>query len=111
MSIKNDWVVVNSSNEEKESKMKVLVTGASGLLGRQIMSTLRAAAVPCLGLSYSRPSDNLTRLDLRDLEATRDFILNQAEWGTTLISPDPLRYCALSGYDHDVADALKTQLS
>ena len=110
MSTKNDWVVVNSSNEEKESKMKVLVTGASGLLGRQIMSTLRAAAVPCLGLSYSRPSDSLTRLDLTDLEATRDFILNQAEWGT-LIGPGLSRYCALSGCDHDVADAIKTQLS
>ena len=56
---KNEWVIVTNSSAEK--KMKVLVTGASGLLGRQIMATLRAEDVPCLGLCYSRTSDSLTR--------------------------------------------------
>ena len=64
MSTKDQWVLVNNSTEEKEEKgMKVLVTGASGLLGRQIMSTLRAESVPCLGLCYSRQSDGLIRQD------------------------------------------------
>ena len=56
---KDEWAIVTNSSAEKE--MKVLVTGASGLLGRQIMATLREEGVPCLGLCYSRTSDSLTR--------------------------------------------------
>ena len=73
---KNEWVIVTNSSAEK--KMKVLVTGASGLLGRQIMTTLRAEDVPCLGLCYSRTSESLTSLDLTDLAATREFIMAQS---------------------------------
>ena len=55
---------------------KVLVTGASGLLGRQVMAVLNSEAVPCHGLCFSRPGAGLSTLDLTDLEATRSFVLN-----------------------------------
>ena len=57
---------------------KVLVTGASGLLGRQVMAVLssEAEAVSCHGLCFSRPGPGLSTLDLTDLEATRKFVLD-----------------------------------
>ena len=56
-------------------EVKVLVTGASGLLGRQVMAELTAAGVPCLGLAHSRPGPGLVQLDLTDLAAARSFVL------------------------------------
>ena len=56
-------------------EVKVLVTGASGLLGRQVMAELAAAGVPCLGLAHSRPGPGLVQLDLTDLAAARSFVL------------------------------------
>ena len=54
---------------------KVLVTGASGLLGRQVMTVLSSDdSITCHGLCFSRPGPNLSPLDLTDLQATKKFI-------------------------------------
>ena len=45
---------------------KVLVTGASGLLGRQILECFRAEKWEVLGLAYSRAKEGLRRVDLCD---------------------------------------------
>ena len=55
---------------------KVLVTGGSGLLGRQIMSVLSGAGVSCHGLCFSRPGEQLTSLDLTDFPASKKFIVD-----------------------------------
>ena len=51
-------------------KMKILVTGASGLLGREIMKTFEADA-DVVGLSFSRRRDRLMKVDLRDIAVFR----------------------------------------
>jgi len=57
--------------------LRVLVTGASGLLGRQIIEEFSSLpSFSPFGLCFSRPDPNLTRLDLTDVSATADF-LNQ----------------------------------
>eukprot|EP00092_Neocalanus_flemingeri_P025613 GFUD01027768.1.p1 GENE.GFUD01027768.1~~GFUD01027768.1.p1 ORF type:complete len:294 (+),score=81.21 GFUD01027768.1:32-913(+) len=53
---------------------KVLLTGASGLLGRQVLSHLTAEGVPCTGLCFSRPREGLYKLDITDFAATRSFV-------------------------------------
>ena len=45
---------------------KVLVTGASGLLGREIYATFQRAGWEVLGLAYSRVKGDLVKTDLRD---------------------------------------------
>jgi len=57
--------------------MKVVVTGASGLLGRQVFaefSSLLSCSV--VGLGFSRASTNITKLDLTD-EAATVALLNE----------------------------------
>ena len=53
---------------------RVLLTGGSGLLGRQVLSVFRAACVPITGLCYSRPGSDLVQLDITNLAATRDLV-------------------------------------
>ena len=60
-----------------DSSLRVLVSGASGLLGRQIMAEF--SSIPSFstcGLCFSRADPSLTRLDLTDEIATAEF-LNQ----------------------------------
>lgn len=45
---------------------KVLVTGASGLLGRELMRRFRQEKWQNLGLAFSRTREDLLRVDLRD---------------------------------------------
>jgi len=52
----------------------VLVTGASGLLGRQVKSHLESTNFEVIGLSHSREGADLTRLDLTDVEAVTAFL-------------------------------------
>ena len=47
-----------------EMAKKVLVTGASGLLGREIFKCFSAAKWEILGLAYSRAKDDLKKVDL-----------------------------------------------
>jgi len=57
-----------------QQNTKLLLTGASGLLGRQVLSFLTAEGVSCTGLCFSRPSEGLTKLDITDFAATRSFV-------------------------------------
>ena len=60
-----------------KTKMKVVITGASGLLGRQVFaefSSLPSCSV--VGLGFSRASPNITKLDLTD-EAATAALLNE----------------------------------
>jgi dTDP-4-dehydrorhamnose reductase len=54
---------------------KVLITGATGLLGRPLMDEFSAArGFETTGLGWSRAGHNLIKLDLRDAEATAALI-------------------------------------
>ncbi|XP_065182046.1 methionine adenosyltransferase 2 subunit beta-like [Sycon ciliatum] len=50
---------------------RVLVTGGSGLLGRQVVSEFAAHAWTVTGLAFSRISGDLRKVDLRDLAAVQ----------------------------------------
>ncbi|XP_045124740.1 methionine adenosyltransferase 2 subunit beta-like isoform X2 [Portunus trituberculatus] len=52
----------------------VLVTGASGLLGRAVCGVLREAGHAVKGLAFSRAGPGLIKCDLTDLEAVRLII-------------------------------------
>lgn len=45
---------------------KVLITGASGLLGREVLKCFEAGNWQVLGLAYSRAAGNLQKVDLND---------------------------------------------
>ena len=45
---------------------KVVVTGASGLLGREVLKRLKGDQWDCMGLAYSRAREGLVKLDLFD---------------------------------------------
>lgn len=45
---------------------KVLITGASGLLGREVLRCFEKGNWQVLGLAYSRPSESLQKVDLTD---------------------------------------------
>ncbi|GAA5825433.1 hypothetical protein JCM10212_001609 [Sporobolomyces blumeae] len=51
--------------------MRVLVTGASGLLGRAVFAAFEASSHDVKGTAFSRASDRLVKLDLNDHEAVR----------------------------------------
>ncbi|XP_033106020.1 methionine adenosyltransferase 2 subunit beta-like [Anneissia japonica] len=54
---------------------KVLITGASGLLGRAILKEFsNSASWEVLGLAFSRSGDNLKKVDLTDNAAVRDTL-------------------------------------
>ena len=54
--------------------MKLLVTGASGLLGRAVMQECTRAGHEVIGLAFSRVSGALVKLDLTDAEAIHSLI-------------------------------------
>lgn len=53
---------------------KVLITGASGLLGREVLKTFQVFGWDVLGLAYTRAKDNLKKVDLTDTELLQDVI-------------------------------------
>lgn len=53
---------------------KVLITGASGLLGREVLKTFQGFGWDVLGLAYTRAKDNLKKVDLTDTELLQDVI-------------------------------------
>jgi len=66
--------------------MRVLVTGASGLLGRSIMKSFSDVEY-LIGTTFSRPAtDRLVKCDLRDEEAIRKLLLET--------TPDVIIHCA-----------------
>lgn len=78
-----------------KAELKIIVTGASGLLGRSVLSTLLKTYPNTLGTAFSRSSEALIKLDLTDLNALESFISQQ--------QPDVLIHCAAERRP-DVAD-------
>lgn len=54
--------------------MNVLVTGASGLLGRAVSAEFNKNSWKVLGIALTRAKDDLVKLDLTDTEAVRNLI-------------------------------------
>lgn len=84
--------------------MKVLVTGASGLLGRSLLRVLAASAPEdeVLGLAYSRAVAPLRKLDLLDAAATAALFKD--------FCPDVVVHCAAERFPDKVdADQERTQ--
>ncbi|KAM5537638.1 hypothetical protein V8D89_008716 [Ganoderma adspersum] len=60
---------------------RVIVTGASGVLGSAVYAAFKSAGNATLGLANSRSTDELTKLDLLDAEATeRVFREFKPDW-------------------------------
>ncbi|KAJ1647029.1 hypothetical protein J3B02_000038 [Coemansia erecta] len=56
------------------AKPKLVVTGASGLLGRQVViEAKKRGTFDVIGLSFTRTRDGLRKLDLTDEQAVREF--------------------------------------
>ncbi|OZJ05359.1 hypothetical protein BZG36_01532 [Bifiguratus adelaidae] len=66
--------------------MKVLVTGASGLLGRAVVRELTHSNIEVIGTAFSRANDELIKLDLRDKDAVAAAL---EQW-----KPDAIVHCA-----------------
>ncbi|KAK0539318.1 Vacuolar protein sorting-associated protein vps5 [Tilletia horrida] len=54
--------------------VKVLVTGASGLLGRAVLARCKDSGFEVKGLAFSRAGDGLEKLDLTDADATEALV-------------------------------------
>lgn len=50
-------------------KPKIIVTGASGVLGNAVYNAFKAAENPVLGLAHTRATKELVALDLLDFPA------------------------------------------
>ncbi|GAA5961836.1 hypothetical protein JCM3765_004090 [Sporobolomyces pararoseus] len=66
--------------------MKVVVTGASGFLGRQVFAELSKRTIDVKGLAFSRGTDGLIQLDLNDPSATKQLLES--------LSPTVVIHCA-----------------
>lgn len=66
--------------------MKVVVTGASGFLGRQVVAELTKRNIDVAGLGFSRSTNGLVQLDLNDSSATTQTI--------TQLKPQVVIHCA-----------------
>ncbi|XP_035220405.1 methionine adenosyltransferase 2 subunit beta-like, partial [Stegodyphus dumicola] len=53
---------------------KVLITGASGLLGRAIVNEFLNNSWEVLGLAFSRARDKLIKVDLNNLDEVKEII-------------------------------------
>nr|XP_054754798.1 methionine adenosyltransferase 2 subunit beta-like isoform X2 [Lytechinus pictus] len=77
---------------------KILITGASGLLGRELFKTFQDYGWDVLGLAYTRAKENLRKVDLTDSKAIQDVIMGYqpdvvihaaAERRTDVVERDP----------------------
>ena len=53
---------------------KILVTGASGLAGRNVYEYLKNQGLNVIGIYNNHPKPNLVHCDLRDYEQTRKLL-------------------------------------
>lgn len=54
----------------REKRMpRALITGATGLLGRAVLSAFESAGYETTGTGFSRASANILKLDIRDAQA------------------------------------------
>ncbi|KAI9499926.1 hypothetical protein BX070DRAFT_196623 [Coemansia spiralis] len=60
------------------SNIKVVVTGASGFLGRAVLSEAQRRGLHAVGMAHTRASGGLAQVDLLDAQATGDFIAREA---------------------------------
>lgn len=75
---------------------KVLITGASGLLGREILKVFHSSGFNVLGLCHSRRGANLIPSDLTDSEATKALVTREA--------PDIIIHSAAQRFPDKVED-------
>ncbi|KAF9319889.1 hypothetical protein BG003_007881 [Podila horticola] len=66
--------------------MRVIVTGASGLLGRAVAKEFKDAGHEVVGLAFSRAKGDLKKLDLEDSAAVEAFVDHE--------KPDVIVHCA-----------------
>ncbi|MCL1040118.1 SDR family oxidoreductase [Shewanella marisflavi] len=66
--------------------LKIMITGATGLLGRALIERFSSEAVTILACGYSRATPDMHRLDLTDKPAVELFIANH--------KPDVILHCA-----------------
>ncbi|EDV25057.1 uncharacterized protein TRIADDRAFT_25365 [Trichoplax adhaerens] len=58
-----------------DQRKKVLITGASGLLGRAILKEFEVdGSWECVGLAFTRAKGNLRKVDLKDVGAVRALV-------------------------------------
>lgn len=86
--------------------MKVLVTGASGMLGRAIYSTLNSQHpdMQILGLSHTRQRNDLMPLDLCDEKATGEFLVSEKP--DIIVHSAAIRHPETCENDHEKTDAV-----
>ncbi|KAG0044237.1 hypothetical protein BGZ83_010510 [Gryganskiella cystojenkinii] len=66
--------------------MRVLVTGASGLLGRAVAAEFKNSGHEVIGVAFSRAKGDLKKLDLEDSKAVEAFVDEE--------KPDVIVHCA-----------------
>ncbi|KAJ3279818.1 hypothetical protein HK104_001141 [Borealophlyctis nickersoniae] len=86
---------------------KVIVTGASGLLGRAVVRVLKEGGYDVVGTAFSRSKDGLIKLDLTDFDAVDAFVAEQ--------KPQVIIHCAAERRpdvaERDNAAALKLNVT
>ena len=61
--------------KEIKNEMKVVITGATGLLGRSLMKEFQDYDV--VGIGWSRSGKNIKKVDLRDFKAVEEFLIDE----------------------------------
>ncbi|KAJ1663795.1 hypothetical protein IW140_004501 [Coemansia sp. RSA 1813] len=71
----------------QNSQIKVVVTGASGLLGRAVVKEAKRCGYNVIGTAFRRAAGGLVALDLTNYEATKEFIASER--------PNAIIHCAV----------------